>query len=165
MGLERPVGGGEGAGGPGQQGPPSQALWGLVSWEAESAPSSEQKGDMRRPGARPHAPPCPGLVVLGDPSPLPSLGPHSKNQPALLSKAPGEQGCWPWTNPLASDSGKGGELPRCAGPRGAYGHIPTVPPFIPGCELGAVWGEPGHPHGVVSDGSGSRAMWLVLVSW
>lgn len=79
---------GEGAGGPGRQGPPSQALWGLVSWEAESAPSSEQKRDTGRPGARPHAPPCPGLAVLGDPNPLPSLGPHSRNQPAFLSKAP-----------------------------------------------------------------------------
>lgn len=35
------------------KGPPSQALWRLVSWEAESAPSS-QRGEAGRPGARPH---------------------------------------------------------------------------------------------------------------
>lgn len=100
MGLERPVGGGEGAGGPGQQGPPSQALWGLVSWEAESAPSSKQKGDTRRPGARPHTPPRPGLVVLGDPSSLPSLGPHSRtslpSSARLLASRSAGPGLTPW---------------------------------------------------------------------
>ena len=173
VGLARPVGG-EGAGGPGRQGPPSQALWGLVSWEAESAPSSEQKGDTGRPGARPHAPPRPRLVVLGDPSPLPSLGPHSRNQPAFLSKAPRELGAGPGLSPWRATEGKEAGLTGCATPRGACGNVPSVPRFIPGkarkcppllpCGHGAVWGETASVW-IVSDVPGSLAMQLVSASW
>lgn len=105
---------------PGRQGPPSQALWGLVSWEAESAPSSEQKGDRGRPGARPHALPAQGLTVLADPSPLPSPGPHSRKQPAFLSKAPRVQG--PGLPPWGAAEGREAGLNDVQCPRGRVAH-------------------------------------------
>lgn len=66
------------------EGPPSQALWRLVSWEAELPPSSEQVKDSGKPGAMPHVPSPPR--TFQDPSALHSLGPNSRNQ-ALLSSA------------------------------------------------------------------------------
>lgn len=161
---------------PGRQGPPSQALWGLVSWEAESAPSSEQKGDTGRPGARPHALPAQGLTVLGDPSPLPSPGPHSRKQPAFLSKAPRESRALDYRPGGLQRGGK--QASTSAVPQRACSPSPPchtcilgfwerqyVPSILLQCERRAVWGKIVHPRGIVSDRPGLVAMWLVLASW
>lgn len=75
-----------------RQGPPSQALWRLVSWELRAG------GNAGRSGIRPHAPALPRAFAPGMP------GPSTLQQPAcfhsLPSKSPHLMAGWPQSKPF-----------------------------------------------------------------
>lgn len=169
VGLARPRGG---CRRPRRQGPPSQALWRLVSWEAESAPSSEQErvqGD-REPGRTP----LPGQALWSWVTQTPSTFPGTSLPSSARLLASG--GLAP-NSPLGElQRGVEGSRPhRCAMPWG--GGCGSIPPhFISGeaskarrfpcsTSAGLCRGETVPPHGIVSDMLGSAAVWLVLASW
>lgn len=127
------------------RGPPSQALWRLVSWEAESDPSSEQEGDIGSPGAPLRAPSRTGAFGPGGPKPPPQPKAEFR-EPVCL---PQQVGDLPPSKPFAGyrrEGSRQGEarLSRCATSRGGLWQWPPhrtsfqerqVSKF----ESGAVW--------------------------
>lgn len=111
-----------------RQGPPSQALWRLVSWELRAG------GDAGRSGIRPHAPTLPRAFAPGMP------GPSTLQQPAcfpsLPSKSPHLVGGWPQSKPFPGCPGAMGLwlLPMC----NALGKL-VVLPYPLHFLLGKVW--------------------------
>ena len=122
VGLVRPRGG---CRRPRRQGPPSQALWRLVSWEAESAPSSEQErvqGD-REPGRTPLPAQALWSWVTQTPSTFPGTSlPSSARLLASRGLAP--------NSPLGKlqRGGEGSRPHRCAMPWGGglWQHPPPL---------------------------------------